>query len=108
MPHSVRSFALALLAITLACYATSARSAEMPRLVKKDGHYGLMVDGVTVLPPKADIGTVAMYADGRVRIGAWGTEINPAADMIAWRQNGPLIVSQGQINPHTSDDSSND
>jgi beta-galactosidase GanA len=45
MPRSVRSFALALLAVIFACYAPSISSAETPRLVKKDGRYALMVDG---------------------------------------------------------------
>jgi len=32
-------------------------------------------------------------------MGSWGTEITPSQDMIAYRQNGPLMIDQGVINP---------
>ncbi len=67
------------------------------------GHFGAMVNGATVLPPRKELGTVAIYDDGRVRIGAWGTEIVASPHMVAWRQNGPLITHNGRINPHTAD-----
>ncbi len=67
------------------------------------GHFGAMVDGVTVLPPRDGIGTVALYGDGRVSLGVWGTDITPSPDMLAYRQNGPLIIHDGVINPHTAD-----
>jgi hypothetical protein len=69
----------------------------------REGHFGAMVNGVIVLPPRADLGTVALYTDGRVRIGAWGTDIIPSPDIVDWRQNGPLLIHQGQINPHTAE-----
>ena len=69
----------------------------------REGLFGVMVNGVTVLAPRVDQGTVALYSDNRVRIGAWGTDINPSPDIVAWRQNGPLIIHQGQINPHTAE-----
>lgn len=74
----------------------------------RHGNFGTMVNGVTVLPPRPGIGTLAIYADGQVRIGDWGTEIVPSSDMLAWRQNGPLIIHNGQINPHTADFSPQD
>ncbi len=69
----------------------------------RHGHFGAMVGGVTVLPPRQGLGTVAMYKDGRVRIGMWGTEVKPMPDISAWRQNGPLVIHNGKINPHTAD-----
>ena len=69
----------------------------------REGHFGAMVNGITVLPPRPDQGTVALYSDGQVRIGAWGTDIRPSADITAWRQNGPLLIHNGQINPHTAE-----
>lgn len=74
----------------------------------RHGNFGTMVNGVTVLPPRPGIGTLAIYADGQVHIGEWGTEIVPSSDMAAWRQNGPLIIHNGQINPHTADFSPQD
>ena len=62
------------------------------------GHFGAMASGVEALPPRDGFGTIAMYSDGRVAIGAWGKEILPSADLSAWRQNGPLVIADGQIN----------
>jgi hypothetical protein len=63
-----------------------------------------MVDGVTVLPPRQDLGTVAIYADGHVALGAWGTDLGATPDMVAWRQNGPLLIRHGlAADPTTTD-----
>ena len=67
------------------------------------GHFGVMVDRVTVIPPRPGLGVIAIYAGGQVRMGAWGTEISSTPDMLAWRQNGPLIVQDGQVNPRTAE-----
>jgi hypothetical protein len=40
-----------------------------------------------------------MYQDGSLKLGEWGNEIDQTADMAAWRQNGPLVVQDSQINP---------
>jgi hypothetical protein len=66
------------------------------------GHFGVMVDGVTLIPPRDGFGTVAIYKDGKVLLGAWGTDIISSPDMVAWRQNGPLIIQNGLISPHTA------
>ena len=63
------------------------------------GAFGAMQDGVVALPPRDGIGTVVIYQDGRVAIGAWGTDIVPSSDMESWRQNGPLVISQGKLDP---------
>ena len=39
------------------------------------GHFGVMVDGVTLIPPRVGFGTVGIYKDGKVVVGAWGTDI---------------------------------
>ena len=69
----------------------------------KHGRFGAMADGQVALPARDGLGTIVIYQDGRVAMGAWGTDILPSADMQAWRQNGPLMVSNGEINPHTAD-----
>jgi hypothetical protein len=66
------------------------------------GHFGVMIDGVTLIPPRDGFGTVAIYKDGKVLLGAWGTDITASPHLVAWRQNGPLIIQNGQINPHTA------
>ena len=66
------------------------------------GHYGMMVNDFTLLPPLPGLATVAIYRDSHVEIGAWGKEINPSDDMIAFRQNCPLLIENGQVNPALS------
>ena len=66
------------------------------------GHFGVMLDGVTLIPPRDGFGTVAIYDDGTVRLSDWGKDITPSSHLIAWRQNGPLVIQDGQINPHTA------
>ena len=69
------------------------------------GGYGMMVDGITLLPPKDGIATLAIYRDGSVRLGAWGRDITSTLDMVAFRQNCPLLLDAGQINPSVNDGS---
>ena len=74
----------------------------------RHGAFGAMADGVEALPPRTGLGTIVIYQDGRVDLGAWGTDIQPSPDMQSWRQNGPLVVSQGAINPHVEDNAPQD
>jgi hypothetical protein len=69
-----------------------------------NGHYGMMVNGVTLLPAIPGLATVAIYRDGHVQIGAWGQDIIPSADMVAFRQNCPPIIQNGQLSPQVSVD----
>ncbi len=69
------------------------------------GNYGAMADGMVAIQPTKDLATVAMYKDGSVRIGAWGTDILPSDNILAWRQNCRLVVQNGQINPLVNVDS---
>ncbi len=41
---------------------------------------------------------MALYRDGQVSVGAWGTEITQTPDLIAFRQNCPLLIEAGQVN----------
>ena len=68
----------------------------------KHGHFGAMADGQVALPAIDGLGTLVIYQDGRVAMGAWGADILPSADMQSMRQNGPLMVTHGEINPHTA------
>jgi Phosphodiester glycosidase len=70
-----------------------------------NGHFGAMQDGNVALPAKWGLGTLVIYKDGRVAIGAWGKDLTDSPDMESWRQNGPLLISDGQMTPevHSSD-----
>ncbi|MGB8648519.1 MAG: phosphodiester glycosidase family protein [Anaerolineae bacterium] len=64
-----------------------------------NGAYGMFSNGITILPPQNGIATVALYRDGSVQMGAWGSELKGSPDLIALRQNCPLLVDDGVINP---------
>jgi hypothetical protein len=66
------------------------------------GHFGVMVNGVTVIPAQENLGTVGLYSDGKVRMGLLGKEVPETPGLLAWRQNGPLIIQDGAINPLTN------
>ncbi len=63
------------------------------------GHYGMMVDGITLLAPVDGMATIAVYGDGSVRLGAWGRGVVESPDMIAFRQNCLPLLEDGQLNP---------
>jgi len=65
------------------------------------GHFGVMVNGITVIPSQENLGTVGLYSDGKVRMGLLGKEVPQTPDLLVWRQNGPLIIQNGTINPLT-------
>lgn len=71
-----------------------------------DGQYGLMTNGVVYVPPVSGVATLAITRQGQVFLGVWGQDprlslANP--DLVAWRQNGALLIDHGQLNPLTSD-----
>jgi hypothetical protein len=67
-----------------------------------NGHFGMMVNGLTLVQPKEGIATVALYQDGHVQIGVWGKDINQSPDVIAYRQNCPPLLEEGRTNPELS------
>jgi hypothetical protein len=69
------------------------------------GHYGVIVNGITWVPMRAGFGTLAIFQDGRVQIGNWGTDFTSHDGIVALRQNGPMIIAGGKINPQTADNS---
>jgi hypothetical protein len=72
------------------------------------GHYGVFMDGKILIPPIDGMGTIAIYQDGSIRIGEWGVDLNYSPDMVVYRQNCPLMVHNGEINPLVYNNSVND
>jgi hypothetical protein len=72
------------------------------------GNYGVFTDGTVLVPPIYGMGTIALYKDGSIRIGEWGTDLTNTPDMVAYRQNCPLMVQNGEINPQVYNNSVND
>jgi len=68
------------------------------------GHYGMMVDGTTLITPTAGLATIALQNDGTILIGEWGRDLTTNDNLTWYRQNCPLVVDEGQINPHVDDE----
>jgi hypothetical protein len=62
-----------------------------------NGAFGMAVDGATLLPPRDGLATLALYRDGSVRLGVWGRDIHLTPDLVAFRQNCPLLVDGGEV-----------
>jgi Phosphodiester glycosidase len=69
-----------------------------------NGAFGIYVNGVTLLPPIDGLATLAIYRDGRARIGVWGVDMNAKTDMIAYRQNCPLLLDGGRLTDQATGD----
>jgi hypothetical protein len=69
------------------------------------GQYGVMVNGKTLIPMRKGFGTLAIFQDGRVQIGVWGNDLTSNDGIAVLRQNGPMIIEDGKINPQTANDS---
>ncbi len=72
------------------------------------GHFGAMQNGLVALPALNGFAAVALYDDGRVRIGEWGKDILPSKNIVAWRENARLIIQNGQVSPRVAVDALSD
>ncbi len=61
------------------------------------GHYGMMVDGETLAPPR-DVGcTVSLYKDGGIKIRTWTAVKETEPAMSGYRQTPPCLVEEGKV-----------
>lgn len=74
----------------------------------RHGQFGAMSDGIQALPPRDGLGTLVIYQNGEVDLGEWGIDLSLTPDMAAFRQNGPLVINKGEINPKIHDNSPQD
>lgn len=69
----------------------------------EQGGFGAMADGIQAVPPRNGLATLAFYHNGQIQIGVWGQDINPSPDLVAYRQNGLMIVQMGQLTSQIDD-----
>jgi hypothetical protein len=74
----------------------------------RHGEFGAMADGVIALPPRDGLGTLVIYKNGNVSLGEWGPGMSGTPNMAAFRQNGPLVIQQGKIDPRIYNNSPQD
>jgi hypothetical protein len=85
--------------------------AEQPKLVAAfnggwqaiHGHFGMMVDGLTLLPPKDASCTLALYKDSSIGIRTWKDIASGVDGMQSYRQTPPCLVEQGVLNTQLGD-----
>jgi hypothetical protein len=68
-----------------------------------DAGEGYAYQGHTWAPMLKDIGTLVKYRDGRVDVISWQGGPTAGPDILLARQNLPLIVNHGRLNPNLSD-----
>jgi hypothetical protein len=64
----------------------------------RHGQFGAMADDDLALPPRDGLGTLVIYRSGSVRLGEWGSDLGMSPNVVAFRQNGPLVIHRGEIN----------
>jgi hypothetical protein len=67
------------------------------------GHHGMMVNGVTLLPPRADMCTVFGYEDGTLQIGTYSRVAAQPQKPIWYRQAARCMVEHGALHPGLRD-----
>ena len=64
-----------------------------------DAQGGYYTDGRTIVPLRAGAASFVIHADGTATVGAWGTDVAMAPDVVSVRQNLDLLVNNGQPVP---------
>lgn len=63
------------------------------------GAYGMHLDGVTIVSPKPNACTIALYKDGSLRIATWKKIAETEQDMVWYRQAPECMVEDGKLHP---------
>jgi hypothetical protein len=63
------------------------------------GGYGMLLDGITVVMPKPNACTVALYKDGSMRVATWKSIAETEKDMLWYRQAPECMVENGKLHP---------
>jgi hypothetical protein len=67
------------------------------------GHYGMSVNGVTIVPPVETACTIAYYKDFSLRIGSWPKLKDDVDDMAFWRQTPSCMVEDRKLHPRMAE-----
>lgn len=63
------------------------------------GHYGMKIDGVTLVRPRKFACTVALYKDNEMRIASWKDVKDTEDRMLWWRQTPGCMYERGKMHP---------
>lgn len=67
------------------------------------GHHGMMVNGVTIVPPRADMCSVFGYEDGSLQIGTYSRLAAQPEKPVWYRQTPRCMVERGALHPGLRD-----
>ena len=70
-----------------------------------DAQGGFYNQGKTVAPLRPGAAAMVTYADGRVDVGAWGTDVAMSASVVSVRENLRLVIDKGAVVPDINDNS---
>lgn len=65
----------------------------------RHGHWGIKTAGVSIVPPRDQGCTVALYQDDTVRIGTWTRLADTEGSMRGYRQTPPCLLEEGALHP---------
>jgi Phosphodiester glycosidase len=65
----------------------------------QDAHGGFYLEGRTQVPLRSGAASIVIDTNGRVNVGAWGTDVGMASGVRAVLQNLVLIVDHGKTAP---------
>jgi hypothetical protein len=68
-----------------------------------DSGGGVVLGGHTYAPMQPGVATIVRYRSGQVNVIAWHGGSTAGPDVVYARQNLPLIVNHGRLNPNLSD-----
>jgi hypothetical protein len=67
------------------------------------GNYGVSIDGANIITPSYGLASLVIFNDGSIDLGSWGIDITNTDNIAAVRQNCPMLVDSGNINPSVND-----
>lgn len=67
------------------------------------GNYGVSIDGANIITPSYGLASFVIFSDGSIDLGSWGVDITNTNNIVAIRQNCPMLVDSGNINPSVND-----
>jgi hypothetical protein len=67
------------------------------------GMYGMLVDGREFVSLRDGLASIAVFADGTIKMGEWGKDLARDENMVAVRQNAVLLVDKGEISKRVNE-----
>lgn len=67
------------------------------------GYYGMYCDGREVVPLRSGLASIAVLADGTIKIGEYGRDFVRDDNTVAVRQNAVLLVDHGEVSPRVNE-----